>query len=627
MSDSLWADDDDTLIILPGDRPKPRPRARAKAKTQFKRTLLPPIYGPPKEWRSYRSTSRINVAVRQGRVLWAGTQGSGLIQWDMRTGAYRFFVPQIERLDARTVNSLAPDKKGNLWIATNGYGVALLRRGRSKWKFYRRKHGLPGDTVNAVMVAKNGDVWVGTTRGVARFRRGRWRKFTVRNGLPSSDIQAVGQDSSGRIWFSSSIATPFYLRGRRFVKLKPFPVVGSTCIVSDRKGGLWFCNDQGVVHYNGSRSKLYTVSHGLAGPVVQSIYVDVSGGVWMGTKRRGISYFRNGQWVTMGRAHGLPGLNIKGIVGASGGRLFAATFLNGAIQYNKNRWSRLPIGIVGNRINTVAYAPDGAIWVGTASGCSRYYQRYWYNYTSFLPNFDVRSFAFEPSGTVWIGTYGGGVVRFDGRKYKTYDITSGLTSNKVVGSGLTPEGIWFLHPLKGLSLYNGKSWKSFTTDNQGAVLRATHPFKAFHIDPKMRLWAGTIGSGPVSRALNGRFKKFAKMTGASTRGIIHDIVVGKDDTYWFGTQHGLYRYRKGKLKRYTIRDGLPNNKVLAVALEGQKVWVGTPKGAAVFDGSSWRSFTRDMGLVSNHIATITVTPWGEKWFGSKYDGLTVYRGE
>jgi hypothetical protein len=87
MSDSLWADDDDTLIILPGDRPKPRPRARAKAKTQFKRTLLPPIYGPPKEWRSYRSTSRINVAVRQGRVLWAGTQGSGLIQWDMRTGA------------------------------------------------------------------------------------------------------------------------------------------------------------------------------------------------------------------------------------------------------------------------------------------------------------------------------------------------------------------------------------------------------------------------------------------------------------------------------------------------------------------------------------------------------------
>jgi hypothetical protein len=34
-----------------------------------------------------------------------------------------------------------------------------------------------------------------------------------------------------------------------------------------------------------------------------------------------------------------------------------------------------------------------------------------------------------------------------------------------------------------------------------------------------------------------------------------------------------------------------------------------------------------MGLVSNHIATITVTPWGEKWFGSKYDGLTVYRGE
>lgn len=619
---------DELMFNLPGDRPKPRPRPRVVRQVKYAKSTLPPIFGPRKEWRSYRSTARINVAVRQGSVLWAGTQGSGLIQWNMRTGAYRFYVPQVDRVDARTILALAPDRKGNLWIGTNGNGVALLKRGRSKWTFFYRKNGLPSNTVHAVMVARNGDVWVGTTRGVARYRRGRWKKYTVRNGLPGSDVRAIAQDRRGRIWFSPNILGPFYKRGRKFVRIKRFPVVGATCIVPDRKGGLWFCSDQGAIHYRNGRSKLYTVSHGLAGPVVQSIYVDVAGGAWMGTRQRGVSYFRKGRWITMGRAHGLPGLNIKGIVGASGGRLFVATFLNGASRYQGGRWHRLPIGIVGNRINTVAYGPDGAIWVGTASGASRYYQGYWYNYTIILPNVDVRSFSFEPSGAVWIGTYGGGVVRFNGKRWKTYDTTDGLTSNKIVGSGITPEGIWFLHPLKGLTLYNGKGFKSYTTRTHGAVLSASHPFEAFHIDSRFRLWAGTKGSGPVVHTMDGGFKKFSKMTGASTRGIIYSIAVDAKGNKWFGTRHGLYRAAPGgKLKRFTRRDGLPHNKVLAVALEGHKVWVGTPKGVACFDGTSWRTFTQDMGLAGNYVKTITVTPWGEKWFGTQYDGLTVYRGE
>lgn len=630
---SLWVQagsvSGDTLFDLPGDdQPKAKPRPRPKAKATYKQYNLPPIFRPVREWRSYRSTARINVTARQGSVLWAGTQGSGLIQWNMRTNAYRFFVPQIQRLDARSVLSLAPGRNGNLWIGTNGHGVALLRRGRSKWKFFLPKDGLPGDTVHAVMVAKNGDVWVGTNKGVARYRKGRWRKYTTRNGLPASDIRAIAQASDGRIWFSPNILKPFYKRGKRFVRLRSFPVVGSTCIVPDKKGGLWFCNDQGAIYYKNGRGKLYTVSHGLAGPFVQNIYIDVSGGVWMGTRRNGISYYRNGQWVNMSIAQGLPGRNIKGIVGASGGRLFAATFLNGAAVYQSGKWGRLPVGIVGNRINTIAHGPDGAIWIGTASGASRYYKRYWYNYTStsILPNVDVRAFAFEPSGAVWIGTYGGGIVRFDGRKWKTFDTTDGLASNKIIGAGLTPEGLWFLHPLEGISLYNGSQWKTFTKESHGSVMSASHPFDTFHITSDFTVWAGTKGSGPIFRKPGSNFRRFAKMTGAATRGIIYAIATDKQGNHWFGTRYGLYRYSKGKLKRFTTRTGLPNNRVLAVAAEGNNIWIGTPKGAACFDGTSWRTFTQDMGLASSHVTTITVTPWGEKWFGTKYDGVTVYRG-
>ncbi len=622
----VQAESDDDLLVLPGDRETPKPRKRAKAKVRLKKdTSLPPIYGPAKEWQSFRSTARITCSVREGNNLWAGTQGGGLIRWDLRNGSYRFYVPRLKRADARNVLALAAAPNGDLWIGTR-YGLGWLRRGRTRWKFFRKKHGLPDNAIQALAWIR-GSLWVGTRRGVARRRRGRWRRWTTRNGLPAGDIRAIGHDSRGRVWFSPNIATPFYRKGNRFIKVRKFPFVGSACIVSDRKGGVWFCSEQGAVHYKGGTIQTYTVDHGLAGLAVQSIYVDVSGGVWLGTKSKGISYFKKGRWYTMNRANGLPGLNIKAILGASGGELVAATFLSGISRYREGHWQRMPVGIVGNRIQVIAYAPDGAVWVGTRSGVSRYFQGYWFNLTPILPHPDVRAVTFDPMGRVWIGTYGGGIVRYDGKKWKTYDVMDGLASNKIVGAAITPDGLWFAHEYKGITLYNGKAWKVFRERNTSGVLSSTFPVSRIVVDHKFRLWIASKGGGLVVRSLGGGWKKVGELRTGTKRGIVYDVAGDTKGRVWIATKAGLYRYQAGRLKRFTRKDGLPSNKILSVSTEGSKVWVGTPRGVACLDGLAWRRFTRDAGLASNVIATIGITPWGVKWFGSAYDGLTIYRGE
>ncbi len=619
-----WAEDDE-LFVLPGDRAAPPPRRRAKAKARYKKdSSLPPIYGPPKEWQSFRSTARITCAVRVGKFLWAGTE-SGLIRWDLRSGGYRFYVPKIKRADARDVLSIAAGPKGGLWVGTR-FGLAWLQRGRSRWTFFQKKHGLPDDRVQAVKWIR-GVLWVGTKRGVARRRRGRWKRWTVRNGLPSGDIRAIGADSRGRVWFSPNITAPFYWTGRRFRKVRKFPVVGATCIVPGKRGSLWLCSDQGAVYYNGRKARVFTVDHGLAGIEVQSIFVDPSGGAWIGTKRKGISYYKNGRWVTMNRLHGLPGLNVKAIGAAPGGSLVAATFLSGLARYSKSRWQRLPVGIVGNRIQAITDSPDGAVWVGTASGVSRYFQGYWYNLTPILPHPDVRALTFDPAGRVWIGTYGGGVVRYDGEKWQSFDVMNGLASNKIVGAGLTPEGLWFVHQHKGVTQFNGKKWKVFQDSNTNGVLSPTYPVSRMAVDNKFRLWIATQGGGLVVRHPGGRWEKVSELRSGTKYGVVYDVAGDTSGRVWIGTKAGLYRYDEGKLKRFTTSEGLPDNRVTAVATEGDKVWVGTPKGVGCLDGLAWRRFTRDVGLASNNVAFIGVTPWGEKWFGTALDGLTIYRGQ
>lgn len=64
------------------------------------------------------------------------------------------------------VNALAADrKKGRIWFGTVG-GLASLEGGA--WTIYNRGNSpLPGDTVQALYLDRRGNLWIGTTRGLA----------------------------------------------------------------------------------------------------------------------------------------------------------------------------------------------------------------------------------------------------------------------------------------------------------------------------------------------------------------------------------------------------------------------------------------------------------------------------
>lgn len=619
---------DDETFELPGEKtPVKAVVKKAVKKAVMPEYKLPPIYGPPKEWQSFRSTSRLTCAVRTQNQLWAGTQGAGIIRWSLSTGGYHFLIPKVTDYAARTINAIAATEEGDIWVATE-YGAALVKASSGEWTFYRKKDGLTDNSIEAIAVMPDGTVWAAGEKGVARFAQGKWKAYTTRNGLPFGKIKAIGRDTEGRIWLSPAISTPFYFQNNRFTKLKNFPEVGSTCIVSDGKGGLWFCNDQGAVFYNGEKARLYTTEHGLAGPKVQAIYADAGGGVWLGTKDSGLSYFREGRWTTISRSRGLPATDIRALLGAPGGRVLLVSFLDGVHRYEDRRWFSLPTGIAGNKINAISHAPDGSVWVGTDSGASRFHKGYWFNYTSQLPNPDIRSFTFDPTGVLWIGTYGGGVVRFDGKQWKTIEMLGGLADNHIVGSALSPEGLWFVHPQKGISLLVGEEWKTFTSDSTAGALPSAYELQGIHMDQRRQLWIGSNGAGITIRPLDGAWKTLSQMKGAAGKGAVYGISTDAKGFAWVAAKDGLYKIQGETVKqRFTKRDGLPEERVLSVATEGEKVWIGTQKGVACYDGTSWRAFNTEMGLVSNHITVISISPYGEKWFGSAQDGLTIYRGE
>lgn len=75
-------------------------------------------------------------------------------------------------------------------------------------------------------------------------------------------------------------------------------------------------------------------------------------------------------------------------------------------------------------------------------------------------------------------------------------------------------------------------------------------------------------------------------------------------------------------KNFTKEDGLPSNKVSSVRIDGDRVWIGTDKGLAVYEDGEFSVITTEDGLSHNYVLSIDVSELtGEVWIATM-SGLT-----
>ena len=98
---------------------------------------------------------------------------------------------------------------------------------------------------------------------------------------------------------------------------------------------------------------------------------------------------------------------------------------------------------------------------------------------------------------------------------------------------------------------------------------------------------------------------------------------------WIATDGGVVKFNTSDQSHtlYTTVDGLVSNYVTTIAVDktGAK-WFGTYDGVTKFDGSIWKTFTKNDGMVSNLISKIIQDKSGLMWFGTVGNGAIYYDG-
>ena len=107
------------------------------------------------------------------------------------------------------------DSSGNIWLGTGKSGLVKIIGKRIpgmetheyRIKSYNMLHGLPSNDVRSILPDEKGNLWIGTTNGLAKFniRSETFTNYFIRHGLPSNEfrINSSAVDDDGEMLFGT----------------------------------------------------------------------------------------------------------------------------------------------------------------------------------------------------------------------------------------------------------------------------------------------------------------------------------------------------------------------------------------------------------------------------------------
>lgn len=516
--------------------------------------------------------------------LWLGTQ-AGLYRFD----GVRFVAVQGGKgrsLSNLWIQDLCEDREHNLWIATDDAGLIRLQ-GRTA-SYLGRAEGLPSEHARCLLVDRNGDLWVGTDNGLARFHHGKFVVYRTEQGLPGNEIRALSEAPDGTVWIATAgphICTwdGTQFKPADFKSLSPRAKINALQISSDKT--VWIGTTAGLIRKHGDQERCFTKTDGLADDLIQCLTLARNGGVWVGTKD-GFSR--------------LLGDHVE-------------TF-------------RTRDGLSQSTVYTLCEDHEGSMWIGTKHGLNQFADRRTLPFTTTegLPSNDTGPVLQDQLGNVWVGTLGAGLARYDGRQFSNVaTLQTGLLSNTVLSLADGGDGQLWVGTDQGLCrLHDGRILDHFTTE-QGLP---SNIILCLSRDHAGALWAGTTAG--LAEFRDGRFIP-PEGDPDTIRKPVQALIDYRGQYLIASTAGGgLYRLADRKLSLHTD-DLQSSHDIDAFYLDQDNLlWTAIRgRGLGLIDGKKVFQFTVKDGLYDDDIFGIAGDDKGQLWMACSRGIFSVARAD
>lgn len=451
----------------------------------------------------------------------------------------------------------------------------------AEYKFTRltsTEDGLSYDAVKCMVQDKRGFIWIGTQKGLNRYDGTRFKVYGREDfGVASDHISSLAQDESGDIWIGTDNGVVVY-----DYETDSFLSVG-------RSG------DQGAI----LNDRVYAIEN------------DSKGRVWIGTRMSGLFIYDIAtstlKKVKLVKEDGQEVLNVYRIAIDRDDNLWLASYCENIYSLNQNTGIVTPLQIYQNGVATDYFERDDVegLMVSTRSNDVLYVASKRYG----LCEVKVRDGRVEHLYKISpdqrpIGLY------FDGSKYLWMSLTDGLLRYDIAAR--TPS-----------VLHSDKNDRFSLSDDYVTCVLS---------DKERGLWVGTTYGGVnyYGRHQDMFQKIYRTSSGLSLDGcVVKDFAQRTDGLVWVGTERqGLLLFNPSTGWIDCVDESqLPQN-ICALCVEGEKLWIGTPKGIHRYDYrssevSSYYHFGMESEDKDNRIVSIFLSTYG-KLYAATSNGVFVY---
>ncbi len=511
-----------------------------------------------------------------------------------------------EGLPQNSVQAICQGPQGYIWVATQ---EGLVRFDGVHFRvFDKLTHPeMKNHDIQALIVGVDGELWFGNRAGgVFRFDEEGIQAIDIPN--PGSPVIALVATSSD-LWIGTLGGGLFHW-DRNTQKGSHVSHVQSKVISSlllDRAGYLWLgTRDHVLLRMNpdGAIERFIHAAHSAF--EVSRIFEDRQGVIWVGTETNGLFSLSGGELRSVELGLTQAERSISALLEDDDGSLWIATTGAGLLRLVNGQLSRFPAGqsLSHEIVGSLFEDHEGNIWVGTlGGGLNQYSDCSFVPFTADLGLTNEVGWTFFPDqdDQGWVGTDGGGIFFFDGKSFIEYENDLKLTAQTVVLGVVRDQQqtLWVATDRQGLFGIRPDELLEFGQTELDARFLGV-----IHRDSDQRIWVGTadggvfyISANALVRAADLGEASILAMVDApqggiyvgSSGGVHHvdvsgsaDLVEGTADLQinsmatdsrgilWLGTfSRGLYGIGDGTLSHLTVADGLHDNSLFQILIDGR----------------------------------------------------------
>lgn len=433
--------------------------------------------------------------------IWIGTElGLNKLSKD-------FKVLETYTSESEIYNIFCDDENGFVWAGSDSSGLLKIDKNTKEVTQYindiEDENSIPANQVGVIIRDSKGNLWVGTTNGLARYNEKNdsfdvyKNKVYDKNSLVYNDVRSIIEDREGVLW------------------------------VGTYSGISIFDTESSIKYYNAGLDDGYLLSENM----VHGIYEDDEGYLWVGSRTKGVNIIdrenNTSKSISMENNNVIQSNSINDITGYKD-FIFVATDA-GVLKINKKENTiqnyNLEDGLIGENVKDIFVCDKNYLWIGSTNG---------------LNLLDI-----ENDKIIDMTDY------VDEGSYVRY-VYQGQDGSYYIGF-LRDGGLGIIEP-------NSKETKYYKNIPNDKTSISSNRIRYINEDSKGNIWIGTSYGLNKYDPKTKVFKRYTTSDGIANN-TIYGVLVDDNDNIWVSTNKGISQIdtKNNTVNNLSVTDGLQGN--------------------------------------------------------------------